>query len=80
MTRTTLDIDKPLLDEVKRIQRRERRSLGQVVSGLLAEALASRRREQPPRGLEWTAKPMGARIQLADKNALYAILDDSEIH
>ena len=78
MSRTTLDIDKPLLDEVKRIQQRERRSLGQVVSRLLAEALASRRRDEPPSDLEWTSKPMGARIDLLDKDALYAILDESE--
>ena len=78
MPRTTLDIDKPVLDEVKRIQRREKRSLGQVVSRLLAEALSSRRPEKSPSNLDWTAKPMGARIDLLDKDALYAILDERE--
>ncbi|MGB3563531.1 MAG: antitoxin [Thermoanaerobaculia bacterium] len=78
MSRTTLDIDSPVLDEVKRIQRREGRSLGQVVSRLLADALASRQRGEPKAELEWTRMSMGARIDLADKDALYALLDEPE--
>ena len=41
--RTTLDIDGPILREVKAIHEREGRSMGAVVSELLAEALAWRR-------------------------------------
>ena len=40
--RTTVDIDDPLLREVKAIQEKEGRSMGAVVSELLAEALARR--------------------------------------
>ena len=40
--RTTLDIDDPILREVKAIHEREGRSIGAVVSELLAEALVRR--------------------------------------
>jgi hypothetical protein len=77
MSRTTLDIDKPVLDEVKQLQQREGKSLGQVVSRLLAEALAlPENKDTSPAALQWTAKPMGSRIDLADKEALFAALDE----
>jgi hypothetical protein len=40
MPRTTLDIDAPLLAELRKLQKEQRRSLGKIVSQLLAEALA----------------------------------------
>jgi hypothetical protein len=48
--RTTIDIDDPILREVKAIHEREGRSIGSIVSELLAEALAGRRpaRAKPP--------------------------------
>lgn len=77
--RTTLDIDDPVLEEVRRVKEREGKSLGRTVSELLAEALARRGEEvaERPR-LEWTTKPMGARIDLEDKEAVYRILDREE--
>jgi hypothetical protein len=42
--RTTIDIDDPILREVKAIHEKEGRSMGAVVSELLADALAQRRR------------------------------------
>lgn len=77
--RTTLSIDTPILDEVKRIQRTEGGSLGRVVTQLLSEALA--RRENGLKGssrLEWLSKPMKARVDLADREAVYEILDGDE--
>jgi hypothetical protein len=77
--RTTLNIDTPILDEVKRIQQKEGGALGRVVTRLLSEALA--RRSEPPAEsdrLEWISKPMKARVDLADREAVYAILDDEE--
>ncbi len=75
MSRTTLDIDAPILDAVKRIQRRDHRSLGQVVSVLLGEALLAHEEDSAaPATLTWIAKPMRARIDLDDKEALYAAL------
>ena len=77
--RTTLSIDTPILDEVKRIQRAEGGSLGRVVTQLLSEALVSRRdpSEKAAR-LEWISKPMKARVDLADREAVYAILDGAD--
>ncbi|HEY7816583.1 MAG TPA: antitoxin [Vicinamibacteria bacterium] len=77
MARTTLDIDTPLLEELKEMQRKEKKSLGVLVSQLLAEALARRsRRANPPRKLDWVSRPMGARVDISDKEALYAALDE----
>ncbi len=77
MARTTLDIDSPVLADVKRLQKREGKSLGQIVSELLAEALVHRKDRRPvPRRFEWIARPMGARVDLNDKDAVAAALDD----
>ena len=76
--RTTIDIDDPILKEVKRLQRREGKSLGRLVSDLLAQALAGLR-EVPtgPPQFRWIAKPMGARVDLSDKHALLDAMDDA---
>jgi hypothetical protein len=60
--RTTIDIDDRILKELKRLQRRTRRSLARLVSDLLAESLATSGKAGPgtPR-FEWIARPMGAR-------------------
>lgn len=78
MARTTLDIDTPILEELKNLQKQERRLLGQLVSQLLAEALVQRKRPQPDPDLTWTwiSRPMQARVDLADKDAVYAVLDE----
>ena len=77
--RTTLDIDTPVLEELKRMQRGRKagkRSLGKLVSELLTEALARRRDEVAEGvGFEWVSKPMRARVDLEDKEAIYAELD-----
>ena len=74
--RTTLDIDDPILREVKAIHEREGRSIGAVVFELLAEALARRRRPsraRPP--FRWTSRPMKSLVDLTDKEAVQAALD-----
>lgn len=76
--RTTVDIAGPVLDEVRRIQEKEDKTLGAVVSEVLAEGLAVRAERgiqtvTPP--FRWISKPMGAKIDLEDKEALWAILD-----
>jgi len=73
--RTTLDIDDPILREIKAIHEREGRSMGSVVSELLAEALARRRpsRARPP--FRWISRPMKSLVDLTDKEAVYAALD-----
>jgi len=77
MPRTTLDIDSPILQELKVLQKH--RSLGQLVSQLLAEALAQRKNHKESSSWHWVSRPMQARIDLDDKDALYAILDKDPI-
>lgn len=75
MARTTLDIDAPLLRELKELQKKDGRSLGRIVSQLLAEALALRKTSRKGARFAWTARPLGARVDLSDKDAVYRILD-----
>lgn len=73
--RTTVDIDDPILREVKAIHEKEGRSMGAVVSELLADALARRRTSRARPVFQWTSRPMKALVDLADKDAVYAALD-----
>ena len=74
--RTTINIATPILEELKKIQSKEGGSLGGLVSKLLAEALKIyHSRESDPKP-EWVSKPMGARVDLVDKEAVYTILDE----
>lgn len=75
MPRTTVDIDTLLLRELKKLQAQERRSLGKIVSQLLAEALARRKSAPEPPKLQWTSRPMHALVDLSDKEAVYSVLD-----
>ncbi|MYE53437.1 MAG: antitoxin [Gammaproteobacteria bacterium] len=73
--RTTLDIDGPILRELKKRQSKEGKSLGRLVSDLLAHAMqeeATPADDPPP---AWIAKPMGARVNLSDREAVYRLLD-----
>jgi len=73
--RTTLDIDAAVLKELRELQRREGGTLGELVSRLLAEALARRPKPRVTPAFEWTARPLGARVDLADKDVVHAILE-----
>lgn len=73
--RTTLDIEGPILKDLREIQKREGGTLGLLVSRLLAEALARREPPGATPSFRWTARPMVTRVDLADKEAVYAILD-----
>ena len=76
--RTTIDIDDPILKEVKRLQQREGKSLGRVVSDLLAHSLAARKAATGTRvpAFKWISRPMGTGIDLADKQALLDAMDE----
>jgi hypothetical protein len=75
MTRTTIDIDAAVLRELKKRQEREGKTLGQLVSELLAGAL-DRRPEPTPVPFTWTSRPMKARVDLEDKEAVRRALSE----
>lgn len=74
--RTTVNIAAPILEELKQIQKQDGGTLGDLVSGLLAEGLRLRRAGPVRNELDWTSQPMHARVDLEDKDAVFAILDD----
>lgn len=76
--RTTVDIEAPVLKDLRELQKREGGTLGELVSRLLAEALARRPKRPVTPMFEWTARPMGALVDLADKDVVYAILDRAD--
>jgi hypothetical protein len=75
MPRTTIDIDAPILRDLKRRQKREGKSLGRLVSDLLAQALHQSTAEGGPSSFRWIARSMRAQVDLADKEAVYEALD-----
>jgi len=76
MTRTTIDIDTAVLRELRLRQRREGKTLGGLVSELLAGALGRPEPEAPP-DVAWTTRRMDALVNLEDKEALRRVLDGS---
>jgi hypothetical protein len=74
MTRTTIDIDAAVLRRLNARKAREGKTLGQLVSELLAAALREAD-AAPPRKLDWTTRPMGARVDLEDKETVQRALE-----
>ena len=72
--RTTLDIDASVLGELRKRQRRENKTLGALVSELLAKAIEAEVKE--PRPFKWIAKDLRPLVDLEDKDAVWAILDN----
>lgn len=74
--RTTVDIDAPVLKDLKKIQRREGKSLGRLISDLLVQSLAQRKSgEAPAKPTRWISKAMGARVDLADPEAVFSAME-----
>lgn len=74
--RTTIDIDDPVLRELKRLQKREGKSLGRLVSDLLAAALTQARSlTTGPVPFRWKSRAMEPRIDLADRDAVHDAMD-----
>jgi hypothetical protein len=69
MTRTTVDIDASVLLELKRRQKESGKSLGVLMSELLAGALQPREPAGPAE-FTWTSRSMGVLIDLEDKEAV----------
>jgi hypothetical protein len=75
MARTTIDIDNPILKEIKNLQKKDGRSIGKIVSQLLAEALNQHKTTAKAHRVKWASRSMGALLDLSDKDTLYKILD-----
>lgn len=76
VTRTTLDLDPSVLRELRRRGQRERKSMGQVASELLASALDEPNEHRPAVEFAWTSWDLGTPlVDLEDKEALHAALE-----
>jgi hypothetical protein len=74
--RTTLDLASPVLEELKSLRDKEGGSLGRLASRLLAEALTAKRALAPAvPEFRWESQAMSAKVNLADKEAVYRVLD-----
>lgn len=74
--RTTIDIDDSVLKQVKSLGKKEGKSLGRIVSDLLARSLRTLRdacKDRNPR--RWITRPMASRVDLAEKRAVYAAME-----
>jgi hypothetical protein len=76
MPRTTVDIDASVLRELKKRRERERKTLGQLVSELLAKAIESENDTPEPRPFNWVTKDLQPRLDIEDKDALWSVLDE----
>ena len=78
--RTTVDIDDPILKDLKKIQKEEGKSLGRLISDLLAQALGNRKlAKASAKPTRWISKAMGARVDLADREAVYTAMEQGKI-
>jgi macrodomain Ter protein organizer (MatP/YcbG family) len=74
--RTTLDLEKPILEALKKRGKREGMTLSKLASQLLAEAMANDQSGKSKlKSLKWVSSPMGARVDISDKEVLYRLLD-----
>ena len=74
--RTTVDIDDPILKDLKKIQEKEGKSLGRLISDLLAHAIGERKSAKASaKPARWISKAMGARIDLSDREAVYDAME-----
>ncbi len=76
--RTTLDIDPLVIQQLKERQRREGGTLGRLASELLARALTDQEPRPGAAAFRWTARDLGSRIDLDDKDAVARALSDED--
>jgi hypothetical protein len=74
MPRTTVDIDASVLRELKRRGRREGKSVGRLISELLAVTL-KKDGDPDAKPFDWRAQAMRTRVDVDDKEALHKVLD-----
>lgn len=74
--RTTVDINDPVLNDLKKLQKKEGKSLGRLISDLLAQAIGDRKSAKAHRRpIQWISKDMGARVDVADTEAVYSAME-----
>jgi hypothetical protein len=71
--RTTIDLDADIMRALRQRQRQEGKTLGQLVSELLAQALAVPARPQVD--IRWATSDLRPRVDLDDKEAVWGLLD-----
>lgn len=77
--RTTIDIDTPILKDLKRLQKEEGKTLGALVSELLATALTQHRKPaRAKRRFTFVTQRMKPRVDLEDREAVWKLLSDEE--
>jgi hypothetical protein len=76
MTRTTIDLDASVLDQLRKRAAIEHKSMGQLASERLAVALDEKPAKPAP-AAKWPTRRMGKpKIDLDDKEAVRRTLDD----
>lgn len=76
MPRTTLDLDRSVLEQLRRRGEAERKSMGRVASELLARALATPDDAAAGAAFAWSSADLGTpHVDLEDKDALHRALD-----
>lgn len=71
-----MDLEKPVLDGLKSLQKKEKIPLGKIASRLLADALKRETTGSPKTEFTWKTGSMGARVDLADKEAVMRAMED----
>jgi hypothetical protein len=75
-TRTGNAIDDPIMRDLRHLQRQQGKSLGRLVSDLLAQARQAHRvADSNEPAFRWISRPMGTRVDLADKHTLLDAMD-----
>ena len=74
--RTTLDIDAPILADLKRLGQARHMPMGRLASEMLGRALRERT-AHPKKKVEftWIDRPMNAKVDIADREAMYDAMD-----
>jgi hypothetical protein len=76
MPRTTLNLDPLVMRELRQRSKRERKSMGDLASQLLARALRGDEPPSPPPAFDWVSRDLGTpTVDLEDKEALNARLE-----
>ena len=76
MPRTTINIDDSVFRDLKRLQETDGRSLGRLISDILAQALGQlRSTKSKVSRFSWQSRPMRAKVDLSDREVLRTILD-----